>query len=131
MLFRSVPHVDMKLELVPVPVTDVDRAKAFYVEQVGFHDDVDVRVSDTLRFVQLTPPGSACSVVLGEGTTEMAPGSQQGLQMVVADAAAARAELLERGVPVSDVDVQPWGSFVFFADPDGNSWALQQLPPRE
>jgi catechol 2,3-dioxygenase-like lactoylglutathione lyase family enzyme len=123
--------MDMKLELVPVPVTDVDRAKAFYVEQVGFHDDVDVRVSDTLRFVQLTPPGSACSVVLGEGTTEMAPGSQQGLQMVVADAAAARAELLERGVSVSDVDVQPWGSFVFFADPDGNSWALQQLPPRE
>ena len=121
----------MKLELVPVPVTDVDRAKAFYVEQVGFHDDVDVRVSDTLRFVQLTPPGSACSVVLGEGTTEMAPGSQQGLQMVVADAAAARAELLERGVSVSDVDVQPWGSFVFFADPDGNGWALQQLPPRE
>jgi predicted enzyme related to lactoylglutathione lyase len=123
--------MDMKLELVPVPVTDVDRAKAFYVEQVGFHDDVDVRVSDTLRFVQLTPPGSACSVVLGEGTTEMAPGSQQGLQMVVADAAAARAELLERGVSVSDVDVQPCGSFVFFADPDGNSWALQQLPPRE
>jgi catechol 2,3-dioxygenase-like lactoylglutathione lyase family enzyme len=123
--------MDMKLELVAVPVTDVDRAKAFYVEQVGFHDDVDVRVSDTLRFVQLTPPGSACSVVLGEGTTEMAPGSQQGLQMVVADAAAARAELLERGVSVSDVDVQPWGSFVFFADPDGNSWALQQLPPRE
>jgi catechol 2,3-dioxygenase-like lactoylglutathione lyase family enzyme len=123
--------MDMKLELVPVPVTDVDRAKAFYVEQVGFHDDVDVRVSDALRFVQLTPPGSACSVVLGEGTTEMAPGSQQGLQMVVADAAAARAELLERGVSVSDVDVQPWGSFVFFADPDGNSWALQQLPPRE
>jgi catechol 2,3-dioxygenase-like lactoylglutathione lyase family enzyme len=122
--------MDMKLELVPVPVTDVDRAKAFYVEQVGFHDDVDVRVSDTLRFVQLTPPGSACSVVLGEGTTEMAPGSQQGLQMVVADAAAARAELLERGVSVSDVDVQPWGSFVFFADPDGNSWALQQPPPR-
>jgi catechol 2,3-dioxygenase-like lactoylglutathione lyase family enzyme len=123
--------MDMKLELVPVPVTDVDRAKKFYVEQVGFHDDVDVRVSDTLRFVQLTPPGSACSVVLGEGTTEMAPGSQQGLQMVVADAAAARAELLERGVSVSDVDVQPWGSFVFFADPDGNSWALQQPPPRD
>jgi catechol 2,3-dioxygenase-like lactoylglutathione lyase family enzyme len=123
--------MDMKLELVPIPVADVDRAKKFYVEQVGFHDDIDVRVSDTLRFVQLTPPGSACSVVLGEGTTEMAPGSQQGLQMVVADAAAARAELLERGVPVSDVDVQPWGSFVFFADPDGNSWALQQLPPRD
>jgi catechol 2,3-dioxygenase-like lactoylglutathione lyase family enzyme len=123
--------VDWKLELVQVPVSDVDRAKAFYTEQVGFNADHDHAVTDELRFVQLTPPGSACSVVLGEGTTEMAPGSQQGLQMVVADAAAARAELLERGVSVSDVDVQPWGSFVFFADPDGNSWALQQLPPRE
>ncbi len=122
--------MDMKLELVAVPVTDVERAKKFYVDQVGFHDDVDVRVTDTLRFVQLTPPGSACSVVIGEGTTEMAPGSQLGLQMVVADATAARAELLERGVAVSEVDVQPWGSFVTFADPDGNTWALQQLPPR-
>jgi catechol 2,3-dioxygenase-like lactoylglutathione lyase family enzyme len=123
--------MDMKLELVAVPVTDVDRAKAFYVDRVGFHDDVDVRVSDTVRFVQLTPPGSACSVVIGEGITEMAAGSQRGLQMVVADAAAARAELLERDVPVSEVDVQPWGSFVYFADPDGNTWALQQLPPRD
>jgi catechol 2,3-dioxygenase-like lactoylglutathione lyase family enzyme len=123
--------MDMKLELVAVPVTDVDRAKAFYVDRVGFHDDVDVRVSDTVRFVQLTPPGSACSVVIGEGITEMAAGSQRGLQMVVADAAAARAELLERDVPVSEVDVQPWGSFVYFADPDGNTWSLQQLPPRD
>jgi catechol 2,3-dioxygenase-like lactoylglutathione lyase family enzyme len=122
--------MDMKLELVPLPVTDVDRAKAFYVDQVGFHPDVDQRVSDRMRFVQLTPPGSACSVALGEGITEMAPGSQLGLQMVVADATAARAELLERGVPVSEVDVQPWGSFVYFADPDGNTWALQQLPAR-
>ena len=128
---RSVPGMDMKLELVAVPVTDVDRAKAFYVDRVGFHDDVDVRVSDTVRFVQLTPPGSACSVVIGEGITEMAAGSQRGLQMVVADAAAARAELLERDVPVSEVDVQPWGSFVYFADPDGNTWSLQQLPPRD
>jgi catechol 2,3-dioxygenase-like lactoylglutathione lyase family enzyme len=123
--------MDMKLELVPVPVADVDRAKAFYVDRVGFHDDVDVRVSESVRFVQLTPPGSACSVAIGEGITEMAPGSQQGLQMVVADAAGARAELLGRGVEVSEVDVQPWGSFVYFADPDGNTWALQQLPPRD
>jgi catechol 2,3-dioxygenase-like lactoylglutathione lyase family enzyme len=122
--------MDMKIELVAVPVTDVDRAKAFYVEQVGFHDDVDHRVTDTLRFVQLTPPGSACSIVIGEGTTEMAPGSQKGLQMVVADAAAARTELVQRGVAASEVDVQPWGSFVTFADPDGNTWALQQLPDR-
>jgi len=120
----------MKLELVPLPVADVDRAKAFYVDQLGFHADVDQRVSDSMRFVQLTPPGSACSIALGEGITEMAPGSQLGLQMVVADATAARAELLERGVPVSEVDVQPWGSFVYFADPDGNTWALQQLPKR-
>jgi catechol 2,3-dioxygenase-like lactoylglutathione lyase family enzyme len=122
--------MDMKLELVSLPVADVDRAKAFYVDQVGFHADVDQRVSDSMRFVQLTPPGSACSIALGEGITEMAPGSQLGLQMVVADATAARAELLERGVPVSEVDVQPWGSFVYFADPDGNTWALQQLPKR-
>jgi catechol 2,3-dioxygenase-like lactoylglutathione lyase family enzyme len=128
--FRTVPGMDMKLELVPVPVSDADRAKAFY-EQVGFHADIDQRVSDTLRFVQLTPPGSACSICIGEGITEMPPGSQLGLQMVVADATRARAELLERGVSASELDVQPWGSFVYFADPDGNSWALQQLPPRE
>ncbi len=127
---RSFPAMDMKLELVPVPVTDVDRAKAFYVDQVGFHDDHDYQVTETLRFVQLTPPGSACSIVIGEGVTEMPPGSQLGLQMVIADAEAARKELLGRGVPVSEVDVQPWGSFVTFADPDGNTWALQQLPPR-
>jgi catechol 2,3-dioxygenase-like lactoylglutathione lyase family enzyme len=126
----SFPVMDMKLELVPVPVTDVDRAKAFYVDQVGFHDDHDYQVTETLRFVQLTPPGSACSIVIGEGVTEMPPGSQLGLQMVIADAEAARQELLGRGVPVSEVDVQPWGSFVTFADPDGNTWALQQLPPR-
>jgi catechol 2,3-dioxygenase-like lactoylglutathione lyase family enzyme len=120
--------MDMKIELVAIPVTDVDRAKAFYVDQVGFHADHDHKVHDGLRFVQLTPPGSACSIVLGTGVTEMAPGSQKGVQMVVADVAAARAQLVERGVKASEVDVQPWGSFVFFSDPDGNTWSLQQLP---
>ena len=122
------PDVDWKIELVAIPVTDVDRAKAFYVEQVGFHADHDHQVSDELRFVQLTPPGSACSIVMGTGITEMAPGSQKGVQVVVADAEMARQELLARGVQASDVDVQPWGSFVTFSDPDGNTWALQQLP---
>src|SRR5207237_3349119 len=122
--------MDMKLELAPVPVTDVDRAKAFYVDHVGFNADHDVQVNDPLRFVQLTPPGSACSIVLGTGITEMAPGSQQGLQCVVDDAEAARKQLLANGVEASEVDVQPWGSFVYFADPDGNTWSLQQLPPR-
>src|SRR6478609_3191712 len=122
--------MDFRLELINVPVSDVDRAKAFYVDQVGFNPDVDHRVSDDLRFVQLTPPGSACSVVLGEGITQMAPGSQQGLLAVVADADAVRAELAGRGVAVSAVDEQPWGRFVYFADPDGNGWALQELPPR-
>ena len=120
--------MDMKLELVAVPVTDVDRAKAFYVDQVGFNADHDHRVSDELRFVQLTPPGSACSIVLGTGITEMAPGSQKGLQMVVADARAAREELLSRGVEASEVQDLPWGSFTFVADPDGNTWAIQQIP---
>jgi catechol 2,3-dioxygenase-like lactoylglutathione lyase family enzyme len=122
--------MDWKIELVAIPVTDVDRAKAFYVDQVGFNPDHDYQVSDTLRFVQLTPPGSACSIVMGTGITEMAPGSQRGVQVVVADVAAARDSLIARGVKASDVDVQPWGSFVTFADPDGNTWALQQLPPR-
>jgi catechol 2,3-dioxygenase-like lactoylglutathione lyase family enzyme len=122
--------MEMKLELVAVPVTDVDRAKSFYVDQVGFVADHDATVHEGLRFVQLTPPGSACSIVLGVGITTMAPGSQLGLQMVIADAEAARAELIERGVAASDVDVQPWGSFVTFADPDGNTWSLQELPVR-
>jgi catechol 2,3-dioxygenase-like lactoylglutathione lyase family enzyme len=120
--------MDWKLELVAVPVTDVDRAKAFYVDQVGFNADHDYQVSEDLRFVQLTPPGSACSIVLGTGITEMPPGSQKGLQIVVEDAEAARQELLSRGVDASEVDVQQWGSFVTFSDPDGNTWALQQLP---
>jgi len=123
--------MDMKIELVGIPVTDVDRAKAFYVDQVGFSADHDIRVNEELRFVQLTPPGSACSIALGEGLTEMAPGSQRGVQMVVADAEAARAELVAAGVDASAVDDQPWGRFVYFADPDGNTWALQQLPPRD
>jgi catechol 2,3-dioxygenase-like lactoylglutathione lyase family enzyme len=122
--------MNWKIELVAIPVTDVDRAKAFYVDQVGFHADHDHQVTDDLRFVQLTPPGSACSVVLGTGITEMPPGSQKGVQMVVEDAAAARQELISHGVQASEVDVQPWGSFVTFSDPDGNTWALQQLPPR-
>ena len=120
--------MDWKLELVAIPVTDVDRAKAFYVDQVGFHADHDHQVSDTMRFVQLTPPGSACSIVLGTGVTTMPPGTQRGVQVVVADVEAARKELVGRGVEASEVDVQPWGSFVTFSDPDGNTWALQQLP---
>ena len=123
--------MDMKLELVAVPVTDVDRAKAFYVDQVGFNPDHDYQVSDTLRFVQLTPPGSACSIVIGTGITDMAPGSQQGLQVVVEDAARLRDELRGRGVDASDVDKQPWGWFVTFTDPDGNRWAAQQMVPQE
>ena len=122
--------MDMKLELVAIPVTDVDRAKAFYVDQVGFVEDQDHRVSEGLRFVQLTPPGSACSITLGEGITEMAPGSQKGVQLVVADVRACRDELIGRGVQASEVQDMPWGSFTFFADPDGNTWAIQQLPPR-
>lgn len=122
--------MDMKLELVAVPVTDPDRAKAFYVDKVGFNLDHDHAVNDQLRFIQLTPPGSACSIALGVGLTDMPPGSQKGLQMVVEDAAAIREELVARGVEASEVDVQPWGSFVYFADPDGNTWALQQLPPK-
>ena len=122
--------MEMKLELVAVPVSDVDRAKAFYTEKIGFHADHDQQVREGLRFVQLTPPGSACSIVIGEGITEMQPGSQKGLQMVVPDAKEAHDELVKRGVAVSEVEVMPWGSFVYFSDPDGNRWSLQQLPPR-
>ena len=122
--------MDWKLELVAIPVSDVDRAKAFYTDNVGFHLDYDHRVTDTLRFVQLTPPGSACSIALGEGITDAAPGSVQGMQLVVSDIDAAHAELVERGVEVGEVQDFPWGKFVFFRDPDGNRWAVQQLPPR-
>ena len=119
--------MDMRLELIPVPVTDVDRAKAFYVDQVGFNADHDHRVSESLRFVQLTPPGSACSITIGDGITAMPPGSLKGLQVVVDDAEAARADLAGRGVAVSDVQDFPWGRFVFFQDPDGNEWSVQQI----
>lgn len=119
--------MDWKLELVTVPVSDVDRAKAFYVEQAGFTADNDAVVEEGLRFVQLTPPGSTCSIAIGTGLTESPPGSAQ-LQLVVDDVAAARAELRSRGLDVGEVQEFPWGSFVFFADPDGNRWAVQQLP---
>ena len=117
-----------KIELVPVPVTDVDRAKAFY-ELLGFSADHDHKVREGLRFVQLTPPGSACSIVIGDGITEKVPGSQE-IQVVVADAHAARKQLVQAGVEASEVDVQPWGTFVYFRDPDGNSWSLQAIENR-
>jgi catechol 2,3-dioxygenase-like lactoylglutathione lyase family enzyme len=119
--------MDYKLELMCVPVSDVDRAKDFYVDKVGFNADHDHRVSDSLRFVQLTPPGSGCSICIGEGLTTMQPGSLEGLQLVVDDADAAHAELSGRGVEVSEIDHQPWGRFVYFKDPDGNAWNVQQL----
>jgi predicted enzyme related to lactoylglutathione lyase len=122
--------MDWKLELVIIPVSDVDRAKAFYTDGVGFNADHDHRVSDDLRFVQLTPPGSACSIALGQGLVEGAPGSVKGLQIVVDDARAAHSELQSRGVEVSEVEELPWGTFVSFDDPDGNHWSVQQLPPR-
>lgn len=122
--------MDWKIELVAIPVTDVDRAKSFYVDQVGFNADFDERVNDALRFVQLTPPGSACSIVLGTGITQMPPGSQKGVQIVIGDADAARQQLIDHGVEASPVDEQPWGRFVYFADPDGNTWSLQELPSR-
>ncbi|WUH97366.1 glyoxalase superfamily protein [Spirillospora sp. NBC_00431] len=120
--------MDFKLELVAVPVSDVDRAKDFYVEKAGFNADHDHRVNDEIRFVQLTPPGSACSIAIGTGLgAEMAPGSVQGLQLVVTDADAARTELAARGVEVSDIHDFPWGRFVFFKDPDGNGWNVQEI----
>src|SRR4051794_1170723 len=122
--------MDMKLELVAIPVSDVDRAKRFYTEQVGFVADHDHQVSDELRFVQLTPPGSACSITIGTGVTDAEPGSVRGMQMVVDDIEAARAELAERGVDVGEVQNFPWGDFVFFSDPDGNAWAVQAIPDR-
>jgi predicted enzyme related to lactoylglutathione lyase len=122
--------MDYRLELVAVPVSDVDRAKAFYVDQAGFNADHDHTVSEDLRFVQLTPPGSACSIALGKGMTDAEPGSVKGLQLVVDDADAAHADLSSRGVEVSPVQDFPWGRFVFFQDPDGNGWAVQQIPPR-
>ena len=122
--------MDWKLELVMIPVSDIDRAKAFYTDQAGFNADHDHTVSDEIRFVQLTPPGSACSIAIGQGITDAAPGSVAGLQMVVADIEAAHDELVKRGAEVSEIQDLAWGRFVFFADPDGNKWAVQQLPPR-
>ena len=121
--------MDFKLELIAIPVSDVDRAKAFY-EQAGFIAEHDHTVNDEMRFVQLTPPGSACSIALGKGIVDSEPGSARGMQLTVADAHAARAQLAERGVEVSEVTEFPWGLFVFFEDPDGNRWSLQQLPVR-
>ena len=120
--------MDWKLELVGIPVSDVDRAKAFYTEKVGFNADHDHKVNDQIRFVQLTPPGSACSIALGTGIVPGEPGTVKGLQLVVANADAARAELAGRGVDVTEVQEFPWGKFVFFEDPDGNNWAIQQTP---
>jgi predicted enzyme related to lactoylglutathione lyase len=122
--------MDWKLELVAVPVSDVDRAKSFYTDKVGFNADHDYRVSEELRFVQLTPRGSGCSIAIGEGIATTPPGSVQGLQLVVSDIDAARAELVEGGVDVSDVQVFPWGRFVFFSDPDGNGWAVPEVANR-
>jgi predicted enzyme related to lactoylglutathione lyase len=122
--------MDMKIELIPIPVTDVDRAKTFYAEKIGFNVDHDHIVNENLRFVQLTPPGSACSIVIGVGITSMKPGSVNAYQMVVKDVRKLREELVQRGVEASEVDVQPWGTFVTFSDPDGNVWSLQELPPR-
>src|SRR4051794_13765546 len=119
--------MDYKLELLLLPVSDVDRAKTFYTDQAGFNLDVDHRAGDEFRVVQLTPPGSACSIAIGIGLTDAAPGSVRGLQLVVNDIEAARAELAGRGVEVSDIQRFPWGAFVFFADPDGNAWAVQDL----
>ncbi|MER7954359.1 VOC family protein [Streptomyces sp. NPDC096030] len=121
--------MDIKLELIGVPVTDIERAKAFY-EQVGFRLDHDFPVSEDIRFVQMTPPGSACSIAFGKGITEMKPGSLDNMQVVVTDIEEAHADLKRRGVETTDIDDQPWGSFVYFADPDGNRWAVQQTTPR-
>lgn len=122
--------MNWKLELVAIPVSDVDRAKAFYTEKVGFHADHDYQVSEGLRFIQLTPPGSACSIAIGEGITDATPGSVRGMQVVVSDVKSVHAELVKHGVEVSPVQEFPWGAFVFFSDPDGNRWAVQEIPPR-
>ena len=122
--------MDWKLELVAIPVSDVDRAKAFYADQVGFVADHDHVVSDEMRFVQLTPPGSGCSIAIGKGVTKAEPGSVQGMQLVVSDVAAARKELTSRGLDVGEIQEFPWGRFIFFADPDGNRWAVQEIQRR-
>jgi catechol 2,3-dioxygenase-like lactoylglutathione lyase family enzyme len=123
--------MDWKIELIGIPVSDPDRAKDFYTQKAGFNADHDHVVSDDLRFIQLTPPGSACSIALGKGVIDTPPGSVQGVQMVVDDIHAARAELVERGMEIGEVQEFPWGKFIFFQDPDGNGWAVQELPPRQ
>jgi predicted enzyme related to lactoylglutathione lyase len=123
--------MDWKLELVAIPVADVDRAKAFYTERAGFNADHDHTVSEDIRFVQLTPPGSGCSIAVGKGLTDAAPGSVRGMQMTVANIDEARAELVGRGVDASEIQTFPWGKFVFFSDPDGNRWAVQEIPARD
>jgi len=122
--------MDWKLELITIPVSDVDRAKAFYVEKLGFNADHDHQVNENLRFVQLTPPGSACSIAIGTGLTEAKPGSVEGLQIVVKDIEAARTELENRGVTVDQIHDLDWGRFIYLTDPDGNKWAIQELPSR-
>ncbi len=122
--------MDMTLEVIVVPVSDVERAKDFYADKVGFKVDTDAQLTDDFRVVQLTPPGSGCSIAIGQGLTGMEPGSLDNLQMVVADAEVARDTLRERGIEVSEIDDQPWGSFIHLADPDGNRWAIQQITPR-
>lgn len=122
--------IEWRLELVQLPVADVDRAKQFYADKLGFLAEGDYQVSEEVRFVQLTPPGSACSIALTTGAHQMAPGSIEGLQLVVADIDAARTELVQRGVEASEVEDYPWGRFVHFADPDGNAWSVQELPAR-
>ena len=131
----NVPHrkqltMNLKLELVMIPVSDIDRAKAFYVDNLGFNPDHDHTVNPELRFVQLTPPGSACSIAIGNGLVDTAPGSVHGMQLVTDDIEATRADLVARGAPVSEIDDLEWGRFIYFSDPDGNQWAIQQLPPR-
>lgn len=123
--------MDFKLELVAVPVSDVDRAKAFYTDKAGFVLDHDHTVNEDLRFVQLTPPGSACSIAIGKGLIDVEPGAYKGLQLVVSDIEEARAELVGRGVEVTEVQDFPWGRFVFFQDPDGNAWSVQETSVRE
>jgi catechol 2,3-dioxygenase-like lactoylglutathione lyase family enzyme len=122
--------MDMKIELVPVPVSDVDRARDFYTK-IGFHPDVDQRLNDSTRFVQLTPPGSHCSIVIGEGITKQAPGTSDGILMVVEDIGQAQAELKAKGIDISEPVTEPWGAkHAYFQDPDGNRWTLQQPQPR-
>jgi predicted enzyme related to lactoylglutathione lyase len=128
---RDNRSMDVKIEVIGVPVTDVDRAIAFYVEQVGFTLDHDHKVSDEVRFVQITPPGSACSIAIGKGISPMEPGTQKGIQVVVEDVEAFRTDVGKRGVETTEVDKMPWGWFTFFRDPDGNAWTVQQMPPQE